>query len=103
GVGGEEQVPHLRALAEAVWDSRAVAITYDRGDEVTERVVEPLGIVLKAGVWYVVGRREGEIRTYRASRIQSFAPREERFERPPGFDLAAYWLQASAPWGRDEP
>src|SRR6187455_1107093 len=29
---GEEQVPHLPALAEAVWESRSVSIRYDRGD-----------------------------------------------------------------------
>src|SRR4051812_27445086 len=79
---GEEAVPHLPALAEAVWESRAVAIAYDRGDEVSERTVEPLGLVLKAGIWYVVARRDGEIRTYRASRIQSLELQQERFERP---------------------
>jgi predicted DNA-binding transcriptional regulator YafY len=100
---GEEQVPHLPALAEAVWESRSIRITYDRGDEITERVVEPLGIVLKAGVWYVVGRRDGEIRTYRASRIQSVETFDAPFERPPGFDLAAYWLESSAAWERDVP
>ena len=100
---GEEQVPHLPQLAEAVWESRAVSIVYDRGDEISERIVEPLGLVLKAGTWYVVARREGEVRTYRASRIQSVELREERFERPAGFDLAAYWLESSAAWERDVP
>jgi len=100
---GEEQVPHLPALAEAVWESRSVSIAYDRGDEITERVVEPLGIVLKAGVWYVVGRRDGEIRTYRASRIQSVEALDAPFERPPGFDLPTYWLESSAAWERDVP
>src|SRR6186997_1839966 len=61
---GEEQVPHLPALAEAVWESHSICMRYDRGDEITERIVEPLGIVLKAGIWYLVGRRDGEIRTY---------------------------------------
>ena len=100
---GEEPVPHLPVLAEAVWESRAVEMTYDRGDEVTQRVVEPLGIVLKAGIWYVVGRRDGEIRTYRASRIQSVDLLDARFERPIGFDLAAYWLESSAAWEREVP
>jgi predicted DNA-binding transcriptional regulator YafY len=70
---------------------------------VTERVLEPLGLVLKAGIWYLVARREAEVRTYRASRIQSVALGDERFERPPGFDLAAYWLESSAAWERDVP
>ena len=100
---GGESVPHLPALAESVWESRVALITYDRGDEVADRVVEPLGLVLKAGIWYLVARRDGEIRTYRASRIQALELRDDRFERPPGFDLAAYWLESSAAWERDVP
>jgi predicted DNA-binding transcriptional regulator YafY len=100
---GGEAVPHLPALAEAVWESEAIKVAYDRGDEVAERVVEPLGLVLKAGIWYVVARRDGEVRTYRASRIQSLEGLERRFERPAGFDLASYWLESSAAWERDVP
>jgi predicted DNA-binding transcriptional regulator YafY len=99
----DEQVPHLPLLAEAVWESRMLAVTYDRGDEVAERILEPLGVVLKAGIWYVVGRRDGQIRTYRASRIQSVELLDDHFERPAGFDLAAYWLESSAAWERDVP
>jgi predicted DNA-binding transcriptional regulator YafY len=99
----DEQVPHLPVLAEAVWESRLLTVTYDRGDEVTERVLEPLGLVLKAGIWYLVARRDGEVRTYRASRIQALSMQDERFERPDAFDLAAYWLESSAAWERDVP
>jgi len=99
----DEPVPHLPLLAEAVWESRTIQVTYDRGDDLADRVLEPLGLVLKAGIWYLVARREGEVRTYRISRIQSLALRDERFERPRGFDLAAYWLESSAAWERDVP
>lgn len=99
----DDVVPQLPDLAEAVWESRTVLVAYDRGDEVTERILEPLGLVLKAGTWYVVARREGEIRTYRASRIQSLTLRDERFDRPADFDLASYWLESSAAWERDVP
>lgn len=99
----DEAVPNLPILAEAVWESLPLRVTYDRGDELAERVLEPLGLVLKAGTWYVVARRNGEIRTYRASRIQSLELGDERFERPDGFDLASYWLESSAAWERDVP
>jgi predicted DNA-binding transcriptional regulator YafY len=99
----DEAVPNLPMLAEAVWESLPLRVTYDRGDELAERVLEPLGLVLKAGTWYVVARRNGEIRTYRASRIQSLELGDERFERPDGFDLASYWLESSAAWERDVP
>jgi len=99
----EEAVPHLPLLAEAVWESRTIQVTYDRGDDVTDRALEPLGLVLKAGIWYLVARRDGEVRTYRVSRIQSLALLDDRFERPRGFDLASYWLESSAAWERDVP
>jgi len=99
----DDEVPHLPVLAEAVWESRLVGVTYDRGDELSERTLEPLGLVLKAGTWYVVARREGEVRTYRVSRVRGVELLDDRFERPAGFDLAAYWLEASAAWERDVP
>jgi predicted DNA-binding transcriptional regulator YafY len=98
-----EAVPHLPAVAEAVWESRVLRLRYDRGDEIVERQLEPLGLVLKGGTWYLVGRREGEVRTYRVSRIDAVELLEERFERPSGFDLDAYWLESSAAYERDVP
>jgi predicted DNA-binding transcriptional regulator YafY len=98
-----ESVPHLATLSEAVWESRHVRIVYERGDKTVERVIEPLGIVLKAGVWYLVGAAEGQIRTYRVSRVASAEALETRFERPEGFDLVAYWSESSAAYERDVP
>jgi predicted DNA-binding transcriptional regulator YafY len=97
-----DPVPHLPALAEAVWEGFRVRITYDRGDATVERLVEPLGIVLKGGTWYLVGRRDGEIRTYRVARVGSVAL-GDRFERPQGFDLDAYWVESSAAFEREAP
>ncbi|MFL5640768.1 MAG: helix-turn-helix transcriptional regulator, partial [Chloroflexota bacterium] len=42
-------------------------------------------------------------RTYRASRVVSAEPTDERFDRPDGFDLAAYWSESSAAYERDVP
>src|SRR5688500_17869396 len=53
-----EEVPQLAPLAEAVWESRPVQIAYRRGDEEVERALEPLGLVLKAGIWYLVATSE---------------------------------------------
>ncbi|GAA3462329.1 YafY family protein [Saccharothrix longispora] len=88
---GAEGAPHLAAVADAVWRQRRVRIGYARWDgSAGERVVEPLGLVLKAGLWYLVARA-GDLRTYRVSRVGECAPLDEVFERPAGFDLAEYW------------
>ena len=94
--GAGETLPHLPVVAEAVWQGRRLRIQYERDRLVVERLIEPLGLVLKAGVWYLVARRDGEFRTYRVSRIVEAIPTEERFERPEGFDLAAHWSAATS-------
>ena len=98
-----EEVPQLPALAECVWETRRVEIDYQRADQTVTRTVEPLGLVLKGGVWYLVGRTDEQIRTYRVSRVARATPTEERFERPDEFDLASYWAESSAAYEREAP
>lgn len=56
-------------------------------------MVEPLGLVLKAGVWYLVARlpARGDPHVYRLSRVAPARRLDGSFERPAGFDLAAFW------------
>jgi predicted DNA-binding transcriptional regulator YafY len=98
-----ESVPHLATLAEVLWEDRSVEIVYERGRGAVTRRLDPLGLIIKGGVWYLVARTEGQIRTYRVSRIRDARVLEDRFERPAGFDLAAYWAEASAAYERDAP
>jgi predicted DNA-binding transcriptional regulator YafY len=92
-----DRPPSLAALAAAAWEQRPVRLRYAGrdGGQPRERVVEPLGLVLKAGVWYLVAAAAGAARTYRASRVEAVEPLNGRFERPAGFDLAAYWRTAA--------
>ena len=98
----DEPVPLLGPLSEAVWESQRIQIGYDRGDKTVDRVLEPLGLVLKAGVWYLIAGADGQPRTYRVSRVTRVTPLEERFERP-DFDLAAFWTESSSAYERDTP
>jgi len=98
-----QPVPHLAALSEAVWEARRIAIDYDRDGVAARRELEPLGLVLKAGIWYVVARVEDHVRTYRVARVLAVEPRGEPFERPAGFDLASYWAESAAAFERDVP
>jgi predicted DNA-binding transcriptional regulator YafY len=89
-----EQVPCLADLAAAMWDDRRVTIRYRRSDRVVTRTIEPLGLVLKAGTWYLLADHDGQPRTYRVGKVESAEP-GERFERPAGFDLARRWEESS--------
>jgi predicted DNA-binding transcriptional regulator YafY len=92
----EEPVRHLPALARAVLDRRPVAMRYESWTGVRDWRIEPLGLVLKAGAWYLVALGRGKIRTFRVSNIIDQAVEEGTFERPADFDLPAYWSASLA-------
>ncbi|MFI0809521.1 helix-turn-helix transcriptional regulator [Streptomyces echinatus] len=91
--GDADRTPHLAAVAAAVWERRAVVLRYRRwrAPEEIERRVEPYGLVLKAGRWYLVAGGPSGIRTYRVDQIIELRSEDGAFGIPDGFDLAAYW------------
>jgi predicted DNA-binding transcriptional regulator YafY len=91
----------LQAIAEAVWSETRITIKYDSWTQLSERTVEPLGLVLKGGVWYLVARRETGMRTYRMSQILALTPTNEHFERPADFDLPRHWRESTASFERE--
>lgn len=99
----QEQVDHLETLAGAVWDSHRLRIRYQRGERrgTVDREIDPLGLVLKGGIWYFVAQAGTSIRTYRVSRVESVEVLPERFIRPEGFDLAAHWQESTTAYERD--
>src|SRR5215212_9732508 len=87
-----ETVPALATLQEAVWIDRRVRLNYRRGDgSAVERVVDPLGLVAKGRLWYLVAGVDGEPRTYRISRVEAAEILDEPASRTPDFDLATFW------------
>jgi predicted DNA-binding transcriptional regulator YafY len=101
-----DAAPHLAAVADAVWSQRRVRARYRRDGVDVERLLEPLGLVLKSGIWYLVAQvaeSDDAPRTYRVSRVQEAQLLEERFERPPEFNLAVHWSSAIAAYEADVP
>ncbi|MDP3802308.1 YafY family protein [Brevundimonas sp.] len=94
-----DEAERLPAIAQAVWNSRRIALRYESWKGEVERRLEPLGLILKGGLWYLAARpaegRRREPRTYRVSNILSLTTLEETFERPAGFDLGAWWEETS--------
>jgi predicted DNA-binding transcriptional regulator YafY len=92
----DSDVPYLTQVAEAVWQSRVLDVGYRRWKTPTDvdRRLEPYGLVLKAGRWYLVAAPGP--RTYRVDQILSLHAREETFQPPRGFDLAGYWQRYRA-------
>jgi len=100
----EEPTPYLQTIQQAIWQDRLLQITF-RGDFDTliEQIVAPYGLVAKASIWYLVFSREGRMRARRVSRIVSAVLQPQSFERPPGFDLAAFWQKWCANYENDRP
>jgi predicted DNA-binding transcriptional regulator YafY len=96
----EDRVPHLPLIAAALWRGRRLDIRYRQGATVVSRRLDPLGLILKAGVWYLLAQRRREERVYRVSRIVSARERAEQGIRPADFDLAAAWARRSAAFER---
>lgn len=89
-----DPLPHLPEIASAVWEERQLSIVYESWTRSAQRTVHPLGLVLKAGNWYLVATREGKPRTYRIAGIQQVRLLDARSLRPRAFDLAEYWRDA---------
>lgn len=93
---------HLKAIADAVWSETRLSIRYESWTRVSDREIEPLGLVLKGGIWYVVAQTEpGKIRTFRLSGIIAMLVLEQHFQRPPNFDLGAYWAESTVQFEKD--
>ncbi|MET8689727.1 WYL domain-containing protein [Streptomyces sp. NPDC004732] len=92
----------LPAVADAVWDDRRVRARYRRQDTEVERELEPYGLVLKAGVWYLCARvpESGAYRVYRIDRFTAVDADEERFVRDEEFDLPGFWDERAAQFAR---
>jgi predicted DNA-binding transcriptional regulator YafY len=92
---------HLKAVAEAVWAERRLSVRYESWSRVSDRILEPYGLVLKGGIWYVVARSGEDVRTFRLSGIQALIVLDETFARPKSFDLPTYWAEAKDQFERD--
>ena len=113
--GGQEDVPCLRDLARALRSRRWLAVSYPPHDDARDagdaapRVIGPLGLVNKAGLWYLVASSQGSaddrpgIRVFRVARIASARVLPEPLEHPAGFELAAFWREWSAEFEASRP
>jgi predicted DNA-binding transcriptional regulator YafY len=112
--GSREEVPCLRDLAGALRLGRRLRLTYRHTDgrQGEPRTVGPLGLVNKAGTWYLAGdgrpvplagEGRGDPRVFRVARIGGAVVLAEPFPRPPGFGLAEFWARWSAEFEASRP
>nr|WP_223242025.1 transcriptional regulator [Streptomyces sp. CBMA123] len=93
--------PLLAEVSRAVWQDRVLDARYASRGSTRRRRLEPYGLVLKAGQWYLAARGPGgRIASYRVDRFESAEASDEHFDRDPQFDLARYWEEAARAFTR---
>lgn len=84
----------FRVLTSSIIEGHAIRIQYEKiTGEKSDRIVEPLGMLAKRGVWYLIARTPGteDMRAYRVDQIDSAYARERmKFEYPQGFTVESY-------------
>ncbi|MEQ4722672.1 WYL domain-containing protein [Nonomuraea sp. B19D2] len=95
-VGDDPPPAALAPLARAVWNDRRVSAVYKE----RERTLEPYGLVLKAGTWYLAARLGTRFLIFRVPRFGAVSVLPESFDRDASFDLAAFWAGQSAEFSR---
>jgi predicted DNA-binding transcriptional regulator YafY len=86
---------HFSSLRLAVIHGRRIRLCYQRRDAEQDewRDVDPLGLVNKAGIWYLVAHclTRNALRTFRLARILAVDVLEVPRATYKDFDLATYW------------
>lgn len=89
----------VTAVTMAAHEGQSLAIEYQSyTGESTERVIDPYGIAVHTGIWYVSGycHLRHDLRTFRLDRIRGVKLTDQSFERPKDFDVLGHVLDAIA-------
>lgn len=86
-----EDLACLPTLASAVWRERRIEIAYESWKGAVRRRLDPLGLVQKGGLWYLVAAEREQVRIYRVSNIQQLNVLDLPATRPKRFDLSRHW------------
>ncbi|GGN95673.1 helix-turn-helix transcriptional regulator [Saccharibacillus kuerlensis] len=86
----------LEICQEAVWENRLLRFGYanNSGDNAPIRIVQPLGLIVKRGIWYLAAQDGGTVKTFRVSKMTDVERLEHSFDYPETFDLALYWEES---------
>lgn len=84
---------HLRPIATATWSNTRIRIDYESWNSRGDRIIDPLGLVLKAGQWYLMASRPrgGRVAIYKLENVRGVESMGEHFRPPRDFRLSQAW------------
>ena len=104
GDRSDEDVSFLPLLQEAVWQERRLKLRYQLSTgPMVEPLLDPLGLVAKGSIWYLVAHFDTQINVYRVSRIVDASIIDQPVHRPDDFDLAQFWIESSVKYHASRP
>lgn len=86
----------LSILQNAIWNHKVLKIVYKKINETKEVTLNPLGLVCKRGIWYLIGINTEVIKTYKVTSIESALLIDDHFDRPSDFNLEAHWKSSTS-------
>jgi predicted DNA-binding transcriptional regulator YafY len=88
---------YLKEVAQAVWHGTRIKVMYKSWRGPSKRELDPLGLVLKGGAWYLIAfsKSDTQTRTYRIASIDAITTLPGIVKRPRKFNLAQYWQASS--------
>lgn len=86
----------LSILQEGIWNSKVLNIVYRKINETKNVILNPLGLVCKRGIWYLIGENNEIIKTYKVSNIESALLTNTLFDRPKDFNLEKHWKSSTS-------
>ncbi|MFD0338717.1 helix-turn-helix transcriptional regulator [Streptomyces sp. NPDC127117] len=92
-MSGPQPAVDVAELHDAVFADRRLRLDYRHSGTSTPRTytVDPYGLVVKAGVWYLVADRDGVPQLFRADRVRRAVLTDEPVVRRPGVEPADLW------------
>ncbi|MDF2180130.1 YafY family protein [Aliiglaciecola sp. CAU 1673] len=88
---------YLEPLLNAIQHQQAIRLRYVSPErDITERRVEPYGLLFRQGHWYMSGYccLRKDLRIFRLDRIEAVQPLALTFERPADFDAARFFRES---------
>jgi predicted DNA-binding transcriptional regulator YafY len=92
--GKRTENKNVDVIKKSVLDLKKLKVHYQKYDgEISERIINPYGVVVKNSEWYVVALCEvkNEIRVFKCNRIENIEVLDDIFIMPDNFQLEAFW------------
>lgn len=86
----------MSSLQSSIWSTKVLKFDYRKMDVIKEVILNPLGLVCKKGVWYLVGDNDNIIKSYKVSSMEKVTILNDTFTRPNNFNLEIYWSTSTS-------